>query len=156
MRAPHAVFVAVAAAVTLTSIAAAGPDAAKQRVSITMKDLPSGAFVLGPQQAGALKRDSGTTAVDIKRLKVAMREGQKVEIYRLTFTLRGKRGSLTIRERIDWVDTGGPYIGTGTWKVVRGTGKYAHVAGGGRTAHAGLDRGEGDWYVREEGFLTRS
>ncbi len=37
MKARHAILVALAAAVTLTSVAAAGPDAAKQRVAIDMK-----------------------------------------------------------------------------------------------------------------------
>jgi hypothetical protein len=40
MKARHAVLVAVAAAVALSSVAAAGPDAAKQRVGITMKNVP--------------------------------------------------------------------------------------------------------------------
>ena len=40
MKARHAVLVAIAAAVTLSSVAAAGPDAAKQGVGITMKNLP--------------------------------------------------------------------------------------------------------------------
>lgn len=40
MKARHAVLVAVAAAVTLSSVAAAGPDAAKQGVGITMKNVP--------------------------------------------------------------------------------------------------------------------
>jgi hypothetical protein len=40
MKARHAVLVALAAAVTLSSVAAAGPDAAKQRVGTTMKNLP--------------------------------------------------------------------------------------------------------------------
>jgi len=149
-----AVLVALAAAVTLTSVAAAGPEAAKQRVAITMKDLPDGTFVLDPLQPGALKRDSGTTSVAFKGPEVVMRQGQRVEIWRNTFTLEGKLGSLTIRERVEWVDAGDPFIGFGTWKVVRGTGEYAQIAGGGRTATAGLDRAQGDWYVREEGFLT--
>ena len=154
-RASIAILIAaVAAAVTLTSLAAAGPGAPRQRVVITMKNLPSGQFVLDPQ-AGALKRDSGTTSAVYTRVNVVMRSGQRVEIYRTTFTLTGRRGSLTTQERLDWVDTGGPFIGTGIWKVVRGTGQYARVAGGGRTAHAGLDRGNGDWYVGEQGFLTR-
>ncbi|OFW72542.1 MAG: hypothetical protein A2Y55_04910 [Actinobacteria bacterium RBG_16_68_12] len=154
MKVRFAILVALAAAVTMAAVAAAGPDAAKLRVAITMKDLPNGAFVLEPLQAGALKRDSGTTSVVYKRLNVVMREGQRVEIYRLTFTLEGKHGSLTTRERNEWVDTGGPFVGMGTWKVVRGTGQYAQITGGGRTAHAGLDRGNGVWYVREEGFLS--
>ena len=40
MKARHTVLVALAAAVTLSSVAAADPDAAKQRVEITMKNLP--------------------------------------------------------------------------------------------------------------------
>lgn len=154
MKALHAVLVALAAAVTLTSVAAAGPDAAKQRVAITMKNLPNGQFVLDPMQVGALKPDSGTTGVVYRRLNVLIRDGQRVEIYRLTFTLKGKRGSLTTRERNEWVDTGGPFVGMGTWKVVRGTGQYAGIAGGGRSAAAGLERGQGDWYAGQEGFLN--
>lgn len=146
--------VLVALAATATAVAGASPDAARQRVSITMQDLPNGKFVLNPLQAGTLERDSGTTSVVYKRLSVGIREGQRVEIYRNTFTLTGKRGSITTRERNDWVDAGGPFIGNGTWKIVGGTGQYAGVAGGGRTASAGLDRGKGAWYVREEGFLT--
>lgn len=49
-----------AAAVTLTSVASAGPAAAKQRVAIDAKILSRGTFVLTPLQPGALKRDSGT------------------------------------------------------------------------------------------------
>ena len=54
----------VAAAVTLTSAASAGPVAAKQRVAINMEFCSPGksqkTFVLTPLQAGPLKRDSGT------------------------------------------------------------------------------------------------
>jgi hypothetical protein len=63
MKARYPVLVALAAAVTLTSVAAAGPDAAKQRVAITSKGMAnptsSGTFVLEPLRAGALKPDSG-------------------------------------------------------------------------------------------------
>lgn len=154
MKARHAVLVALVAAVTLTAVAAAGPNAAKQRVAITMKNLPDGQFVLDPLQAGALDRDSGTTSVVISGPNVVMRKGQRVEIFRLVFTLKGKRGTLTTRERNEWVDAGGPFVGNGTWKVVRGTGQYAGVTGGGRNATAGLNRGNGAWYAREEGYLA--
>ena len=60
MKARLVTLVALAAAVTLTAVAAAGPDAAKQRVAINMKLSPQGTFVLTPLQTGALKRDSGT------------------------------------------------------------------------------------------------
>ena len=62
---------ALAAAVTLTATAAAGPDAAKQRVAISMKIYPQKTFVLTPLQAGPLKRDSGTvSSVDSKESAV--------------------------------------------------------------------------------------
>ena len=64
MKARVVTLVALAAAVTLTSVAAAGPAAAKQRVAIDMKIYPQKTFVLTPQQAGPLKRDSGTIKRD--------------------------------------------------------------------------------------------
>lgn len=157
MKARLVNLVALVAAVTLTSVAAAGADAAKQRVAITMKTLAHGTFLLTPLQSGPLKRDSGTANGVVNYTpRVVMREGQKVEIYDpVVWTLTGKLGRLTIREpRDEWVDAGGPLIGTGTWKVVSGTGQYARVAGGGRSAHAGLNRGQGPWFARQEGFLT--
>ena len=63
MKARHAILVGLVTAVVLTSVAAAGPDAARQRVAISMKDLANGTFVLTPLQAGTLKRDSGTVSV---------------------------------------------------------------------------------------------
>lgn len=162
MNAKFAVLAVLAAsAVTLSSVAAAGPDAAKQRVAITMKGLPGGTFVLTPFKAGALKRDSGTVSVVSGDSRVVIRDGQKVGIFvGGIYTFEGKRGSLTIRERTEWVDIGNenapgfnfpPAVATGSWKVVRGTGMYAQIAGGGRSAHAGLGA---EWFARQEGFLT--
>ena len=154
--------VALAAAVMLTSVAAAGPEAAKQRVAINMKIYPQGTFVLTPLQAGRLKRDSGTidgTWTSTPGRKV-VREGQTVTIYDgAVATLTGKRGTLTIRDRNEWVDVSNentrygypPGIGVGTWKVVRGTGQYAGVVGKGRHGHAGLGS---SWLARYEGLLT--
>jgi hypothetical protein len=155
MKARHAVLVALAAAVTLTSVAAAGPTAAKQRVAINMKIYPQKTFVLTPQQFGPLKRDSGT--IDSTWLSIpgraVMRDGQEVTIYDgAVTTLTGKRGTLTIRDRNEWVAVGNDdSIGIGTWKVVRGTGQYAGIVGKGRNGHAGLGS---PWYARYEGFLT--
>jgi hypothetical protein len=152
-----AVLVALAAMVAVTSVAAAGPNAAKQRVVIATKVLPNGAFVLTPLQAGALKRDAGKATVAYGDPRIVMREGQSISIYRPTFTFEGKLGSLTIRERNEWVSAaplnanGYPQVGIGTWKVVRGTGQYAQIAGGGRSGHAGLGP---KWFARHEGFLT--
>lgn len=152
--------VALVAAVMLASVAAAGPEAARQRVAITMKNLPQGTFVLTPLKAGALERDSGTVSVASGDRREVMRDGQKVSIFRATYTFKGKRGNLTIRERSEWVDIANenapgfdfrPGVAIGTWKIVRGTGEYTRIAGGGRSGHAGLGA---KWFARQEGFLT--
>ena len=76
MKARLVTLVALAAAVTLTAVAAAGPDAAKQRVAISMKDPENGTFVLRPLQPGTLKRDSGTVSLVYNGPTTVMREGQ--------------------------------------------------------------------------------
>jgi hypothetical protein len=159
MKARVVALVALAAAVTLTSVAAAGRDAAKQRVVIDMKLCSPGksqrTFVLTPQQFGPLKRDSGTISSNLASTpgRNVMRDGQEVTIYDGgVTTLTGKRGTLTIRDRNEWVAVGNDdSIGIGTWKVVRGTGQYAGIVGKGRNGHAGL---ECPWYARYEGLLT--
>jgi hypothetical protein len=164
MHARYIVLAVLAAAVTLTSVASAGPAAAKQRVAIDMNIARKETFVLTPLQAGVLKRDSGriTTVSSVLAMtgRDVMRDGQKVTIYNgAVWTLEGKRGTLTIRERSEWVDIGSDVNGDafpdsvafGTWKVVRGTGQYAKVTGGGRSGHAGLGH---VWTSRQEGFVT--
>ena len=164
MKARVVALVALATAVTLTSVAAAEPDAAKQRVAIDMKLWPQKTFVFTPLQAGSLKRDSGTISHTLLSItpRDVMRDGQKVTIYDGgVATLTGKRGTLTIRDRNEWVDFArdgngdgeNDGIAIGTWKVVRGTGQYAGVAGKGRNGHIGLGS---PWYARYEGFLTAS
>jgi hypothetical protein len=154
MRALQAVFVALAAAVMVTSVASAGADAAKQRVQIDMKSSPSNTFVLAPLQSGALERDSGTHGCKEEPSKgEVLRDGQQSwpwECRAWVFT--GKRGTLVLRSQFAWIEAGGPYnIATGTWKVVRGTGQYARVTGGGRSAQVGtLKTG----VARYQGYLT--
>ena len=155
MKAPQAILVALAAAVTLTTGAAAGPDAAKQRVAITTQAAQPtkvSAFVLTPLQAGRLKPDSGKLTGSVPPERIVMRDGQKVSIYDGSATLKGKLGGLVIRYRDEYVEAGNGYhVGTGTWKVVRGTGQYAGVTGAGRSAQVG---GPSTWVARYQGFLT--
>lgn len=161
MKVRPALLVALAAAVTLTSAAAAGPGVARQRVALSAKGVlnqgassPSGfgAFALTPLQAGALDPDSGTMTSLWRR--VVVREGQRLVSYDAVSDSKGKRGSLVVRERVRWLDAGdGSHPGTGTWTVVRGTGQYARIAGGGRNVTLWLERGP--WSSRYEGFLTR-
>ena len=158
MKARYAMLVALAAAVTLTSVAAAGPEAAKQRVAISMKNPGNGTFVLTPLQRGTLKRDSGTVSGVYKKATTVMREGQSVFIGWNTYTLKGKRGTMSIRERNEFVNVSNekvkgfdftPGVGIGTWKVVSGTGAYAKITGGGRSGIQGHP-----WLAQLEGFLT--
>ena len=149
---------AVVVVVTLTSVATAGPEAAKQRVAISMRGLGDGTFVLIPLQSGTLKRDSGTVTVVFNDPTILMRDGQRIDIFRNTYTVTGKRGTMSIRERTEFVNVSNekvpgfaftPGVGIGTWKVVGGTGAYAKVIGGGRSGHQGHP-----WLVQQEGFLT--
>ena len=162
MKARVVALVALAAAVTLTSVAAAGLDAAKQRVAIDLKLWPKKTFVFTPLQAVPLKPDSGTISHNFLSItpRDVMRDGQKVTIFDGgVATLTGKRGILTTRERTEWVhlerdgngDGENDTIAIGTWKVVRGTGQYAGVVGKGRNAHVGLGN---PWYARYEGLLS--
>ena len=158
MKARHAMVVALAAAFVLTSVAAAGPDAAKQRVVITTQAAQTtdvSPFVLITLQAGSLKGDSGKMIGDSSSPgRSVMREGQDVSINEGPGTLKGKRGTLVISFRSEWVEAGeGYHIATVTWKVVRGTGEYAGATGGGRGATVWHERTD-DWSSRMEGFLT--
>jgi hypothetical protein len=159
MKPQLAVLVALAAAVTLTSVAAAGTAATKQRVAIDARVLPQSTFVLTPLKAGALKRDSGTFYRRRDTERSVVRNGLRVMITTNTWDLTGKRGTLRIREQVEWVnieadgndDGSNDSVATGTWKVVRGTGEYAGATGSGRSGHAGLGQ---PWNARYEGFLT--
>lgn len=165
MKTRLTVFIVLAVAISVASVAAAGPNVVKQRVAISAKNLDpsgSGRFVLIPFRSGALEQDSGNVRVAISGGRTVTRQGQKISIYDITFTYSGKRGDLKIRERSEWVDVSNenargfdypPAVAVGTWKVVRGTGQYAKISGGGRSAHAGMGQ---QWFARQEGLVIGS
>jgi hypothetical protein len=159
MKARLLALVALAAAATVTSVAAAGPNPAKQRVAITTqaaKTTSVSPFVLTPLQTGPIKPDSGKLiASDASSSnRVVMREGQEVSISTAVGTFKGKLGNLVTRFHSEWVEAGNGYHVTfDTWKVVRGTGQYAGVTGGGRGGGVWLESND-HWSTRSEGFLT--
>ena len=138
-------------AVTLAAVAAAGPVAAKQRVSIQVKSGVS--FVLTPLTPGAIKPDTGTASFCCWTQRSITRDGQAIEINDPQMTLTGKRGTLVARNQIGWIDVpDGLAVFTGTWKVISGTGDYAGLAGGGRGA--GVPLANGNTKAQFEGFLS--
>ena len=155
MKVRYAALVTLAMAVTLTSVAAAGPAATKQRVAINMTFHRS-TFVLTPLQAGAVKSDSGTITdkAPNAHCRKVIRDGQEANVCKGgRWTLTGKRGTLTIRTPAEWVEpgSGGCGVAFGTWNVVRGTETYAGVVGGGRSAY---DAHCSKWYAQHEGILA--
>jgi len=143
----------LAAAVTLASIAAAGPVAAKQRVAIQVTGARD-SFVLTPLTSGAVKPDTGAAAFCCWSSRHIMRDGQAIELNDPQMTLTGKQGTLVARNRIEWVDLpGGWAVMTGTWRVISGTGVYAGLAGGGRGAGVQFANNS-NGKTRFEGFLS--
>ena len=144
--------VALTVAVTLTSVAAGGPTATKQRVTIetTGRD---GTFTLEPLNAGPIERDSGSQSCTGRDVEgEVMRDGQHAFTHDCrAWTFVGKRGTLVVRSKFAWVSAGTYDVAPGTWKVVRGTGRYAGATGGGRNAHVGTAT---LWEATYEGFLV--
>jgi hypothetical protein len=146
-----AIAVLAAGTVSVASIAAAGSVAARQRVAIQVTGANQ-SFVLTPLTSGAIKLDTGIAYFCCWSTRHVMRDGQAIDVNDPQMTLTGKRGTLVLRNRIEWVDVPeGEAIFTGTWKVIRGTGAYAGLSGGGRGA--GVTLANSNAKSRFEGFL---
>ena len=113
MSAKLAVMAVLGAAVTLTSVASAGPAGAKQHVAITSNGVLNGTafgkFVFTPLEPGALKRDTGTETSEWRE-RVVMRDGQQVTVQTYVTSRKGKLGSFVIRSRMEYVDAGNRYL----------------------------------------------
>lgn len=121
-------------AATVTAIAAGGA-ATRQQVAFEYTNGNPGKMRLMPLTAGPVLRDSGSTSWCCWTQKFVRQDGDSVEIDNPLATFTGRRGSLTWRERITWIDSGDGYaVTTGTWKIERGTGAYRHLAGRGHLA----------------------
>jgi hypothetical protein len=122
-------------ATVVTGVATAGNTAAPQRIAITSARGNTANFVLTPLTSGPITRDSGTATACCFTRRFIRRNGQAIEIDNPLRTFVGKHGTFVWRARIAWVNPGsGYYVGTGTWKIVRGTGAYAHLEGHGGVA----------------------
>ena len=118
MRTRTRTLATVVAVTTATMLAAstamAGPAPTKQRVAITARAGING-FSLAPFKPGRLSPDTGTAVWCSWSERIVTREGQRIEINSPLSTLNGKRGTLVLRWRIEWLDAGNGYtIGAST------------------------------------------
>ena len=158
MKARHVLLVALVAAVTLTSVAAAGPDAAKQRVAISMKR--SGERHVRAHATAVRDAQARLGHGDRRLQRAHHRDARRAAHRYLSEHLHGHGQA---RDDVDsrateFVDVSNekvpgfdftPGVGIGTWKVVGGTGAYAKIAGGGRSGHQGQP-----WLAQQQGFLA--
>jgi hypothetical protein len=133
-------------------LALAGVPAKKtQHVVITSRSSVLG-FVLTPLSPGVLKRDSGQVSWGQVSVHHIVRERRQVEISDVDATLVGKRGTLDVHARIEWLGSGNNYVvGTGRCTVLRGKHAYAGVAGELAISTAWLPTGPASF--RWEGFV---
>lgn len=142
----------VALGAALAAVAAGGTDSSKQRVRIDVKGPDGIKFVLRPMSHGRVQHDSGSSSFCCWRSWSVTRAGEKLEVTNPQVTLAGKQGTLTIRERIEWVGLPDDWsVQTGTRKVVDGIGTYAGLSGHGRVTSVWTH--EGYLRIRFFGFL---
>jgi hypothetical protein len=126
------------AAMILPSVVSAGSVGKGQRIMLVQKHRsgsPNGTFVFHALTSGPLDLDSGRYTLAAAEEPFVIRNGQGIAIYITIATLTGKRGTLVIRSRAEFVGAGnGSTVGTGAWSLLRGTGAYDGATGGGRVA----------------------
>lgn len=150
------VLLACVSAFVLLSVASAGSNATKQRISFLQTFDPAtgaGSWKLIPLSPGPLKADSGTQKGYGTASAEALRNGQRVIPIVGSDNMSGKRGTLVISQRLVSTAVGSRYTADiGTWKFVSGTGAYQSMTGGGRFAGVGLPGGK--VIINQEGWVT--
>jgi len=123
------------AAPALAGLATAGGAATRQEVAFSYANNNPSKMTLTPLTSGSILADHGSTSWCCWTQKTVQQDGEQLAVNNPLATFVGKRGSLTWRERITWVDLTNRYsVATGTWRIVRGSGAYQHVAGHGHVA----------------------
>jgi hypothetical protein len=139
------------AAAAVAGIATAGSAVQRQRVAIVFHSLAK-RFVLTPLTSGPIRRDSGPYTSCCWTRRFFTRDGESMELDNPTITMRGKRGTITWRERITFVNLDHAYdIATATWTISHGTGAYAHLEGHGR--EAAVDKKNVEVAAKAEGLV---
>src|SRR5262245_2134136 len=144
-------------ALLLASAAAGTSTEPKQLLTITGKPGKAGAdhFTLVWSRPGTAITDSGSVDNRILTDRTLVRDGQSVRVNEVLETYTGKRGTLVLRDRIEWTDAGNGYtINVSTWRVVSGTGAYKDIAGHGRGAGVWVHARRGPVFYRNDGLLT--
>lgn len=112
-----------------------------------------GRFVLHVLTPGPVGTDTGSFAHRDGAVAGGIRGGQGVARYLLLTEYSGKRGTLLVRQQLEFVAAGNGYtVGTGTWRIVGGTGAYAGMTGSGRQGYVLTRRGVA--LSQGEGFVT--
>jgi hypothetical protein len=100
---------------------AASTSAARQRIAIEERvgiATSKGTFRLIPLTRGAVKADSGTAKLAMKRRGPYVVNGQSVTTYDMLEELVGRRGTFAIRSSMRSTQAGGDYlIASGSWSV---------------------------------------
>lgn len=123
----------VAVAATLAAVAAGGTRSTAQGMRIDAKGTDPFAFVLKPTSRGRVQGDAGQLTVCCWSTWSVTRAGARLDVSNPRLTFHGEHGTLTIRQRIEWIPLpDGWSVFTGTWKVVGGTRGYAGFSGHGR------------------------
>jgi hypothetical protein len=141
-------------AALLTTGAAAGSSAKRQRVAIVLGGNAS-TFQLTPMGSGPVHPDSGTVTACCWTNRDVTRDGQSASLANPKLTFKGGHGTFTWRAHLTFVDINNDYtVATGTWKITHGTGAYAHLKGHGRQAFTQKTQESQDVANEAEGVVT--